>query len=332
MKLTNYFDAFMKNTVNINDSRLRDLEARVKTLYEVLKDDDEIGDFVIAKMPQGSWAHKTIIKPIEGNEFDADFLVVMKEQEGWTPRDYLNNVYSALRRHGTYKEMTKKKDRCVRVVYANDCHIDIVPFINLSDGRQVIVNHETDEWEETDPEGFTAWLKQQDDIAGRRLRLAIRLVKYLRDHHMHFKRTRSVVLTILLGGRVDASKKVFDPAYYGDLPTAFVHLLEDLNDWLQANPTLPPLPDPSGAPNDFGHRWDQDSYDNLRNKVKQIAENSRKALDEPSNTKSHELWQAVFGSDFKKPPSSGSKSATVAGSAAVVTRTPPPTVHAGRDG
>lgn len=332
MKLVKYFDAFLENTVDINDSRLRDLEDRVKTLYGVLKDDDEIGDLVRSKVPQGSWAHKTIIKPIEGNEFDADFLVVMKEQDDWTPRDYINNVYRALRRHGTYKDMTKKKDRCVRVVYANDCHIDIVPFIKLSDGRQVIVNHETDEWEETDPEGFTAWLKQQDDIAGRRLRLVIRLVKYLRDHHMHFKRTRSVVLTILLGGRVDATKKVLDPAYYGDLPTTFVHLLEDLNGWLQARPTLPPLPDPSGASNDFGHRWDQDSYDNLRKKVKQIAEDARKALDEPNNAKSHELWQTVFGTDFKKPPSSGSSSAATAGGAAVATRTPPPTVRAGRDG
>ena len=331
MKLKQYFDAFMENTVNINDSRLQDLDDRVKTLYGVLKADDEIGNIVRSKLPQGSWAHKTIIKPVEGNEFDADFLLVMKEQDDWNPRDYINKVYAALRRHGTYKEMTKKKDRCVRVAYANDCHIDIVPFVHLSDGRQVIVNHETDEWEETDPEGFTAWLKQQDEITSRRLRLVIRLMKYLRDHHMHFKRTKSVVLTILLGGVVDPGKKVLDPAYYSDLPTAFVHLLEDLNKWLQARPDLPPLPDPSGAPNDFGHRWDQASYDNLRNKVKQIAEDARKALDEPNNTKSHELWQSVFGKEFKKPPSGGSSSAAIGG-AALTTRTPPPTVRAGRDG
>lgn len=331
MKLKQYFDAFMENTVNINDSRLQDLDDRVETLYGVLKANDDIGSIVRSKLPQGSWAHKTIIKPVEGNEFDADFLLLMTEQDGWNPRDYINKVYAALHSHGTYKDMTKKKDRCVRVVYANDCHIDIVPFVRLSDGRQVIVNHQTDEWEETDPDGFTAWLKQQDDVAGRRLRLVIRLMKYLRDHHMHFKRTKSVVLTILLGGRVDPSKKIVDPAYYADLPTAFVHLLEDLNKWMQARPTLPPLPDPSGAPSDFGHRWDQASYDNLRNKVKQIAEDTRKALDEPNNTKSHELWQSVFGADFKKPPSSGSNSAAIGG-AALATRTPPPTVRAGRDG
>ncbi|MXW61387.1 MAG: hypothetical protein F4Z58_06650 [Acidimicrobiaceae bacterium] len=172
---------------------------------------------------------------------------------------------------------------------------------------------------------------QQDDIAGRRLRLVIRLLKYLRDHRMHFKRTRSVVLTILLGERVDAAKKIFDPAYYGDLPTAFVHLLEDLDDWLQENPILPPLPDPSGAPNDFGHRWDQASYDNLRNKVRQIAENARKALDEPNVAKSRELWQVVFGSDFKEPPSGNASSAAVAGATAGAVA-PPRTAAAARVG
>ena len=199
MKLLSYFDAFLKNTVNINDSRLRDLNDRVNTLYDVLLKDSEIGHLITGKNPQGSWAHRTIIKPIQGNEFDADFLLIMEEQNNWTPRSYINNVYAALRQHGTYKDKTKKKNRCVRVVYANDCHIDIVPFVELADGRKVITNHETDEWEETDPDAFTAWLKRQDDTAQKNLRLVIRLTKYLRDHHMHFKRTKSVILTVVLG-------------------------------------------------------------------------------------------------------------------------------------
>ena len=242
MKLLTYFDDFMKSTVNINDSRLRDLNDRVGTLYGLLSNDSDIGSIVLDKNPQGSWAHRTIIKPVTGNEFDADFMLVMEEQNGWTPRDYIKTVYAALRRHGTYKDKTKKKNRCVRIVYANDCHIDIVPFVVLADGRQVIANHETDEWEETDPDAFTAWLKHQDDIAQGNLRLVIRLTKYLRDHHMHFKRTRSVILTVLLGERVSATKKIFDPGYYADLPTAFVHILEDLSRWMPS--TLPHLPRP----------------------------------------------------------------------------------------
>lgn len=279
MKLLTYFNAFMKNTVNLDDSRLRDLESKVDTLYTVLCAAESLASIILGKDPQGSWAHKTIIKPVNGREYDADFMLIMQEQPDWTPRAYINSVYSAFRQLPKYKDKAVKKHRCVRIVYANDCHIDIVPFVCLSDGRQVIVNHETDEWEETDPDAFTAWMKEQDDTAVGNLRRVIRLMKYLRDHHMNFVRTRSVILTVLLGERIEAWKKSVDSGYYSDLPTAFVHVLEDLDNWMDANPSLPPIPDPSGANNDFGHRWNQDSYDNLKAKVKTIAADARAALD-----------------------------------------------------
>lgn len=51
----------------------------------------------------------------------------------------------------------EKKCRCVRLVYANSMHVDIVPYLKLDDGtREVIVNRDRDEWEDTNPEGFTA--------------------------------------------------------------------------------------------------------------------------------------------------------------------------------
>ncbi len=330
MKLLPYFDAFMKNTVNINDSRLRDLDERVDTLFGLLSGDSEIGTIVLDKNPQGSWAHETIIKPIEGNEFDADFMLVMEEQSDWKPRDYINSVYTALHQHGTYTDKTKKKNRCVRVVYANDCHVDIVPFVILADGRQVIANHETNQWEETHPDAFTAWLKRQDDIAQRNLRRVIRLTKYLRDHHMNFKRTKSVILTVLLGERVNAINKTYDPKYYADLPTTFVHILEDLSRWMPA--TLPPLPDPSGANNDFNHRWNQESYDNLRAKVKTIAETARSAIDAQSKDESLKLWKEIFGEDFKEPTNTNAASTAAAIAAGTTTSTKPRTVRSGRDG
>ena len=325
VKLTEYFDNFMKNTVNIDASRLRDLDERVETLYSVLRGHSDLGAMVLGKKPQGSWAHETIIRPLEGNEFDADFMLCIREQAGWTPAQYIDAIYVALRSHGTYKDKVEKKNRCVRVVYANDCHIDIVPFIELADGRKVIACSETDEWEETDPDAFTAWMKKQDDTAQGNLRRVIRLMKYLRDHHMHFKTSRSVILTILLGERVSAVNKLDRPNCYGDLPTAFVHIVEDLRDWMDARPNLPPLPDPSGANNDFDHRWNQSSYDNLRAKVEQIAADARAALDAAGTDDSHALWKKVFGDDFKKPPPQGNGARL--GSGAVL-----PSVQSGRDG
>src|SRR3546814_6616688 len=60
-----------------------------------------------------------------------------------------------------------RKCRCVRVSYANDMHVDIVPHVILSGWREVIVNRDENIWEDTNPQGFTDWMKKQDQIAGR---------------------------------------------------------------------------------------------------------------------------------------------------------------------
>ena len=328
MKMTASFNAFMTQTVNINKTRLAQLDSSVPAIYRALKDDAEIGDKIRDYDPQGSWAHETIIKPPEDIEFDADFLLVMTEVPGWPPKRYLTEVHAALSRNGTYADMVKPvKDRCVRIVYAGDYHVDIVPFVTLSNGRHVIPNGVEDEWEDTDPAGFTAWMKRKDDTANANLRRVIRLLKHLRDHRDHFRRTKSVLITAMVGERVDATLKLSNPGYYADLPTAFYHLITDLNTWLQDHPVMPTIADPSGAtdqhgnPVTFDHRWNQDIYAAFRAKIKTIAENTQTAYeDETSIERSLELWQKVFGPDFKEPPSSnagGTSSSLGAGGAAL---------------
>jgi hypothetical protein len=323
--MTASFNAFMTNTVNINQARLNSLDVSVPAIFEALQADADIGSMVLEYQPQGSWPHETIIKPADGVEFDADFMLVMEEQPDWadSPKTYIAKVHAALARHGIYRDLVKPaKCRCVRVVYAGDYHVDVVPYVVLSDGRHVIINGDDDEWEDTDPVGFTAWMKENNDVTGGHLKRVIRLFKYLRDHRDNFKDTRSVLLTAILGERVDASKLVGDPGYYGDLPTAFFHLTTDLNIWLQGNPTKPSIADPSGAtdpdgnPVTFDHRWSPETYAAFRATVASLAADTKAAYeDETSIEHSLELWQKVFGVDFKLPSGSSGVGATGAGSA-----------------
>lgn len=62
MKLIDYFKAFLTDTVNLKPSKLEDLDERVPTLTEVVK--GGVRDTtVLDAIPQGSWAHETIIQP-----------------------------------------------------------------------------------------------------------------------------------------------------------------------------------------------------------------------------------------------------------------------------
>ncbi len=311
MKLTDYFNVLLKDTVNLGQVKLDLLDSRVDSVYKVLKADDQIGSLILGKTPQGSWAHRTIINPVGSNEFDADFMLNMSENPDWAddPKQYIEAVYSALHRHSTYGNMPhSRKCRCVRLVYANSMHLDIVPHLNLADGREVIVNRDDNDWELTDPQGFTDWMKEKDALAKGNLRKVIRLMKYLRDHKNSFTGTRSILLTTLLGEQVTALRTLIDPNYYSDVPTALLHIINDLDAWLQARPTKPSIPDPSGSGVTFDHRWEQSTYSYFRHRIHAHAAEITEAYEEENKERSIELWQGIFGDGFKTPTTSSSNS------------------------
>lgn len=307
MKLTDYFNVLLKDTVNLGQVKLDLLDSRVEAVYKALKADEQIGHLILGKTPQGSWAHKTIINPVGSNEFDADFMLDMSENTDWSddPKKYIEEVYAALHRHSTYGNMPhSRKCRCVRLVYANSMHLDIVPHLNLADGREVIVNRDDNAWELTDPQGFTDWMKDKDTLAKGNLRKVIRLMKYLRDHKNSFTGTRSILLTTLLGEQVTELRTLLDPGYYSDVPTTLLHLVKDLDAWLQARPIKPSIPDPSGSGVTFDHRWEQSTYSYFRDRIHVHAAEIEEAYEEENKERSIELWQGIFGDGFKAPATS----------------------------
>jgi hypothetical protein len=323
MQLSDHFNEFLRNTVNLSQFKLDLLDERVEKIYRALKADPVIGSLVLNKIPQGSWAHRTIIDPVCSAEFDADVMLMMAENPDWSPKDYIEAVYAALHRHSIYKDMPhSRKCRCVRLVYSNSMHVDIVPSVRLADGREVIVNRDEDGWEYTDSEGFTTWMRTQDQSAQGNLRKVIRLMKFLRDHKGSFTGTRSVILTTLLGNQVSAYRKLLDPGYYRDVPTALLHIVGDLDTYLQANPVKPSVADPSGSGLTFDHRWEQSTYSYFRDRIHTHAAEIHGAYYATDKDTSVRLWQGLFGTGFKAPvtATSSAKFPAAAVAASVVAR------------
>jgi hypothetical protein len=185
-------------------------------------------------------------------------------------------------------------------------HIDIVPFVVRADGTQWIINRDNNVWERTNTDGFTTWMKDRDKVANGNLRKVIRLMKFLRDHKNSFTGTKSILLTTLLGERVEAWRKAVDTGYYADLPTALLNIVADLDEWLQARPTKPIIMDPSGSGTSFDHRWSQDTYTYFRARIHAHAAEMKAAYDEADFDESVKKWQALFGDGFKAPKSSTS--------------------------
>jgi hypothetical protein len=95
MKLTDHVDYFLTETVNLNQSRIDQLDSRPSAIETYLRGHDEIGPVLLEVIPQGSYAHRTIIKPVGNHEFDADALLRMTFQERWQPCDYTRKVCAA---------------------------------------------------------------------------------------------------------------------------------------------------------------------------------------------------------------------------------------------
>jgi hypothetical protein len=297
MKQSTYFATFLDDHVNLNPTRLNMLQPRVEAIFGVLQRDDVVGQLVLDWQRQGSWAQETIIRPQKEDEFDADILLELDEVEGWEPRDYLREVRRALR-GSIYRDKVEKKNRCVRVRYANEFHVDVVPTVALRDGTQAIVNWKTGEFELTNPDAFTRWMRERDDITGGNLRRCIRLLKYTRDSKDAFD-VPSVILTLLLGAQV---QKAGAAERYRDIPTTLVSLLTDLNLDLQRHPVadeMPEirLPDCPGPP--LNHRLqDPKTIAHFRAAIARYARDAAQAHDGGTPARILAGWQKVFGEAF----------------------------------
>lgn len=298
MKLTKHFDAFLKNKVNLNDDRIATLDNRVEAIGNFLATGtDIVAENFLELIPQGSYAQRTIINPVDTNdEFDADVLLDLNEVEGWEAKDYVEELYKVFRGSGTYRDKVGRKSRCVTVNYAGDFHMDVVPYLTRHDERY-ITNRNENTYELTNPEGFNQWLDEQNRLTNGRLVKVIRLLKYIRDFKNNFS-IKSVILTILVGERVNGAALLADADRYKDLPTALLNMLVDLNGYLQDNTTMPSIDDPSCPTENFNHRWNQEEYANFRRWIKIYTEWAQDAYDELDAEESHAKWRKLFGDKF----------------------------------
>ena len=129
MKFAEDFESFLRTKVNLNQDRLDTLQERVAAIETFLEAEATFDSTLLDLIPAGSWAHRTIIKPVTENDtFDADVLLYMEEQEDWQAKDYVEKLYQAFRSSSTYKSLAHRHTRCVRIDYAGEFHIDVVPY------------------------------------------------------------------------------------------------------------------------------------------------------------------------------------------------------------
>ena len=314
MKRVADFNEFLSDHVNINQSRLNKLNGHVDAVRTHLS--RYLDDFEKVER-QGSYALRTIIKPQEHREYDADILLFMKHQPGKKPADYINDAYNCLRQHGTYRDMVRRKTRCVTVDYAGDFHLDVVPCVEIN-GQRYICNNKTNQFEITDGTGYRDWFNEKTQITNGNLKGATRVLKYMRDHKGNFT-APSILLTTLIGMSVQDNES---DANFKTVPDTLKTVCNRINDFLQAHPFKPEIPNPVLPEETFTRHWDQNKYRNFREKFEIYTGQVNDAFDETDPQKSVQKWQKLFGEDFGKSKDNGASSGVAMAPTAVTPRKP----------
>ena len=114
MKHVAQFKDFLDDVVNLNDTRINQLDASVEAIKRFIRASDwkpKLCEFA----EHGSWAHETIIRPVEGKAFDADLIAYVEPVESWEPKQYVNELARIFRESGVYADKLHVYSHCVTI-------------------------------------------------------------------------------------------------------------------------------------------------------------------------------------------------------------------------
>jgi hypothetical protein len=118
--------------------------------------------------PQGSLNLGTTTKPVGKAEYDLDFVCefqAIKSENCLNPLLLLDLIEERLCENETYKKMYERLNRCIRLSYANDFHLDILPACpNPSSelfGKTCVLvpDSKARDWKHSNPLGFADWFR-----------------------------------------------------------------------------------------------------------------------------------------------------------------------------
>lgn len=246
--MKNYIDNILLGVckkLQLSQSLYEQATERYETIAGILENDEIFSGMKLNIYPQGSFRLKTTVKPLTNEEYDLDFVAELPIDSIMTPNELYNHIARILKHDGIHNNMIELKSRCVRVKYANDFHLDIMPgkLINGYTHEIIVPDKQLKQWyHHSNPIGFAEWFENQartrlrSEILEYRtvlaefetvteqeitehlepLRRAVQLVKRYRDvfcSKNEVEPVRSIVICTLMG-QINS--------YYGDT----LHIIE----------------------------------------------------------------------------------------------------------
>ncbi|MBS4171809.1 nucleotidyltransferase [Bacillus sp. FJAT-49736] len=241
------------------------------------KDEILFGNSMIEIYPQGSLSISTTVKPLSKQEFDLDLVCQINQSwQGKDPLKLLDSIEKRLKENKTYEGMVERKNRCIRLNYANEFHMDILPAHPLDKSFNTkikVPDRKAKEWKDSNPKGYTSWfnerssqfnealfevragiepLPDEDHIERKApLKRAVQLMKRYRDIYFEIDPDSapiSIVLTTLAGKYYSGQSSVNE---------TISHVLESILFNLPRDGGRLVVLNPTNEKEDLSERWDE---------------------------------------------------------------------------
>ncbi len=223
--------------------------------------------------PQGSVAIGTTTKPVGREDHDVDSVALL--HGSFDAMELYELVHDRLREHADYRRILEPKKRCLRLNYAGDIHLDVLPAQPrrwITETGLLVPDRELQDWSPSDPKGFIAWFghisrrpyreirlgveplpEPEDADAKSPLQRAVQLLKRRRDVFFNGNQdaARSIVLTTLAARSHGGERTEIE---------ALTAALDSMASEISASPGILVVLNPTLPDENFGDGWDANSY------------------------------------------------------------------------
>lgn len=122
--------------------------------------------------PQGSLVLGTTVKPIGNDEYDLDLVCQLDVDSARTsPSELFSMVLERMQANDSYKGKLTPGKRHIRIDYAQEFHLDIVPACpdRSRGGTYMLIPDKAEDsqptkWRSTNPKGFAAWFNSKSEL------------------------------------------------------------------------------------------------------------------------------------------------------------------------
>lgn len=308
--LSRHFQKFHSN-IKLKSDRVSRIQSAYASLRSFVQTDDPLKSRLHEMFLQGSYCNHTAIRPVTGY-FDVDVVMAIDATNygniltsPFNPSAILKWVADRLRENPSYGSnniSVRQKNRCIRVNYAGDFHLDIVPA--HSDGNThlgvYIPNRSEDEWVMSHPKGYSEWCYQTNERTNGRFTRTAKMMKWWVSNKFDDKRApKSILLQALLGESM--------PANPSSDAEALANALGCMDLWLQnqwpADMFGPPtVSNPAFGRENLARDWVHDDYLLFKKRIHTAAGKACQAYQEDDVQKSIQLWREMFGDEFPVKP------------------------------